>query len=413
MVEVPNIPIDGVPDPESTDLTDQENIYPLLESIQGPPSADSVGPEAGNRQPRALDTRTETLRTAVNSLITVLNALNENFLHRDGASAEVAGLPSPSYMRGDLDMGDNPVAPSFHKVINLADGTAASDAVNKSQLDALQTFLDGLEADLNGSLFTNGTNQMLAPLNMGGNRVEFMGTPVNAGDGVTKSYHDSAFTTISTGYVKRDGSLAMLGNLNMGGFKITNMNLDTPTQDGDGVSRQYLLNALATVSVTPTGTISAFAGSEFSLPIGWIICNGQAVSRTTYINLYSIIGVTYGAGDGFSTFNVPDLRGRVMMGLDNLGGTSANVVADPLADVLGASLGAESIVLQTTNLPSHTHTYNDRVVQGATGGTDVGPANTNATSQYSSSSRTTGSVGSGAPHANIQPSMAMTVLIKI
>jgi len=414
MAEVPEIPIDGIPDPESTDLTDTENIYPALETVQGPPSADSVGPEAANRQPRALDVRTETLRTAMNKLITVLNALNDNFLHRDGAAAQVDGLPSPSYMRGNLDMGDNPAAPVFHKIVNLANGTNPADAVNKQQLDTLQTFLNGLEADLLGCLFTDGTNQMLAPLNMGGNRVEFMADPINVSDGVTKQYHDAAFTNVTANYVKRDGSLAMLANLNMGGFKITNLNLAAPTQDGDGISRGYLLTVLAAIAVTPSGSVAAFAGDEISLPAGWLLCNGQAVSRTTFSALFAAIGTTYGVGNGTTTFNVPDLRGRAIVGKDNMGGTSANRLTDPLADTLGGAYGAETHLLTVTELPAHTHTFNDKYVQNGTGGADLGPANTNNTSQFTNEAgRTTGSAGSGLPHNNVQPSMTFNMMIKI
>lgn len=413
MVEVPELPIDGIPDPDSTDLLDDDNIYPLLEQIQGAPSADSVGPEAANRQPRALDIRTETLRVALNKLITVANALNDNFLHRDGADAEVDGVPSPSYMRGNLNMGDNPAAPVLHKVVNMAAGTDDTDAVNKSQLDAVQAFLDGLQADLNGCLFTNGTNAMAAALNMGGNRVELMADPINVGDGVTKSYHDAAVTALSTGYVKRDGSLAMLGPLNMGGFKITNLDLTTPTQDGDGVSRGYLLTVLSAIAVTPPGTVAAFAGDEVSTPVGWLLCNGQAVSRTTYAGLFGVIATTYGVGDGSTTFNVPDMRGRVALGRDNMGGTPANVVTNAQADTLGGALGAETVTLIEANLPAHTHSYNDSVVQAGTGGADLGPANTNTTSDFTDiAGRITSSTGSGTAHDNVQPSIALNLIIK-
>lgn len=413
MAQVPEIPIDGIADPESIDLTDDDNIYPLLESIQGPPAADSVGPEAGNRQPRALDRRTETLRTTINKILTVANALNDNFLHRDGAAAEVDGLPSPSYMRGDLDMGDNPLTPVFHKVLNMADGTVDTDGINKGQLDALQTFLNSLETDLQGCLFTDGTNSMQAPLNMGGFRVEFVGDPINVGDVVTKSYHDTVFGAINTGFVHRDGSVAMLGNLNCGGFKVTNLNLAIPTQDGDGVSRGYLLSVLSAIAVTPPGTIAAFAGDELSLPAGWLLCNGQAVSRTTFAGLFAVVGTTYGVGNATTTFNLPDFRGRVAMGKDNMGGTPGGVVNNPSADVLGGTLGAETVTLVVNDLPAHTHTYSDRVVGSGTGGTDLGPANTNGTSLYTDiPGRVTGSTGGGLPHANVQPSIAMNVMVK-
>lgn len=71
-----------------------------------------------------------------------------------------------------------------------------------------------------------------------------------------------------------------------------------------------------------TGTVLPFAGS--AAPIGWLLCYGQAVSRTTYANLFAAIGTAYGAGDGSTTFNVPDLRGRVAAGKDDMGGTAAS-----------------------------------------------------------------------------------------
>ena len=69
------------------------------------------------------------------------------------------------------------------------------------------------------------------------------------------------------------------------------------------------------------GIMVPFAGS--SAPSGWALCFGQAVLRSTYAALFTAIGTTYGAGDGSTTFNLPDMRGRVAVGLDNIGGTSS------------------------------------------------------------------------------------------
>lgn len=76
-------------------------------------------------------------------------------------------------------------------------------------------------------------------------------------------------------------------------------------------------------------------------PTGWVACNGQALSRTTYADLFAAIGISFGGGDGSTTFNVPDLRGRVPMG----GGT--------VGDEGGAD--SDSITLTVGNLPSHNH----------------------------------------------------------
>lgn len=62
------------------------------------------------------------------------------------------------------------------------------------------------------------------------------------------------------------------------------------------------------------GLVLPFAGS--ASPVGWLLCQGQAVSRTTYAGLFEVIGITYGAGNGTTTFNVPDLRGEFVRGLD-------------------------------------------------------------------------------------------------
>ena len=84
---------------------------------------------------------------------------------------------------------------------------------------------------------------------------------------------------------------------------------------------------------------------------------GQAVSRSTYSDLFSAISTTYGTGDGSSTFNLPDLRGRVVAGQDDMGGSSANRMTSPInGDTLGATGGVESV---SGSSSSHTHPFSD------------------------------------------------------
>ena len=101
----------------------------------------------------------------------------------------------------------------------------------------------------------------------------------------------------------------------------------------------------------PTGSVVSFAGS--SAPVSWLLCSGQTVSRTVYSNLFAIIGTTYGSGDGSTTFNVPDMRGRVPAGLDNMGGSSANRITSGNSGITGTTLGAFGGDERTQ---SHTHT---------------------------------------------------------
>lgn len=103
----------------------------------------------------------------------------------------------------------------------------------------------------------------------------------------------------------------------------------------------------------PTGALMDYAGT--TAPTGWLLCDGAAVSRTTYAALFAQLGTTFGAGDGSTTFNVPDLRGRVGVGLDNLGGTDAGRLS--VANTLGGSGGAQTHLLTSdeSGLPAHSH----------------------------------------------------------
>ena len=105
------------------------------------------------------------------------------------------------------------------------------------------------------------------------------------------------------------------------------------------------------VSSSPTGALTAFAGS--SAPTGWLLCYGQAVSRATYAALYSVIGTTYGSGDGSTTFKIPDMRGRAPVALDNMGGSDAGRLS--VTNTLGGTGGAEKHLLIVSEMPSHTH----------------------------------------------------------
>lgn len=108
---------------------------------------------------------------------------------------------------------------------------------------------------------------------------------------------------------------------------------------------------------TPIGGLFDYAGS--TAPTGWLLCYGQAISRTTYAALFAVLSTTFGVGDGSTTFNLPDCRGRVAAGKDDMGGSSANRLtnqSDGLnGDTLGATGGTETHTLTTAQLAAHTH----------------------------------------------------------
>jgi microcystin-dependent protein len=104
-----------------------------------------------------------------------------------------------------------------------------------------------------------------------------------------------------------------------------------------------------------TGSLIAFAGA--TAPQGYVLCDGRAVSRTTYSALFRTIGTTYGAGDGSTTFNVPDLRGRAVFGADAMGGTAAG--RSIALGSLAATGGTDSQTLSVAQMPAHRHGIND------------------------------------------------------
>jgi hypothetical protein len=99
--------------------------------------------------------------------------------------------------------------------------------------------------------------------------------------------------------------------------------------------------------VGDTGEVKPFAGT--TAPAGYLLCFGQAISRTNYVGLFSVLGTTYGAGDGSTTFNLPDLRGRVAAGKDDMGGSAAGRLSITMSGtVLGGAGGSE----RTANMDS-------------------------------------------------------------
>lgn len=133
------------------------------------------------------------------------------------------------------------------------------------------------------------------------------------GQTIVTSQHNPPMEDIAaalTGSLPRNGSAPMLATLNMGGSKVANS--AAPTAPNDLATKAYIDAAIATVLAqvvsVPTGTIGMFA-ADFP-PSGWLAANGVAVSRTTYAALFAVIGTKYGAGDGTTTFNVPQLAGE-------------------------------------------------------------------------------------------------------
>lgn len=162
-------------------------------------------------------------------------------------------------------------------------------------------------------------------------------------------------------------------------------------------------------SVLPAGIVSPYGGT--TEPTGWLFCYGQAVNRVTYAALFSAIGTTYGVGDGSTTFNLPDLRGRTVAGKDDMGGSSANRLTDQSGglngDTLGATGGAETHTLTTAQIPAHSHSVGVQASGGAGGWTTPLGGNGAANHTYPSNAE-----GGGGAHNNVQPTIILNYIIK-
>jgi len=186
-----------------------------------------------------------------------------------------------------------------------------------------------------------------------------------------------------------------------------------PLKTGSNLTFNSDTGALGATSFTgigavPTGSVFPYAGT--SAPTGYLFCFGQTVSRSTYSDLFSALSTTYGAGDGSSTFVLPDLRGRAVAGKDDMGGSSANNLTDFAGglngDTLGDTGGSEKHVTTIAELPSGYIFTNNVPSQRADnyGNMNYNPLVPNYDSAYQA--------GSGTAHNNVQPTIILNYIIK-
>lgn len=208
---------------------------------------------------------------------------------------------------------------------------------------------------------------------------------------------------------------------------------NTQTLNNKTLASPTITNPPSNVA-NPPGTILLWGGSS-TPPSGYLYCNGAAVSRTTYAALYSAIGTSYGAGNGTSTFNLPDFAGAVPVGI-HTGVAQFNA--------MGKTGGDRNVTLTTGNLPAHTHSIahthsgntgasaveanfstdtsgGSQSISRVAGGDTVdghynglisGSSHTHSFTTSSQSTTTSGSVGSGDSFSVVQPYLVVRYIIK-
>ena len=172
----------------------------------------------------------------------------------------------------------------------------------------------------------------------------------------------------------------------------------------NGENKKFLVEGDASGGDTlPIGAMLPYGNT--TPPENWLICDGSEVSRTTYSELFNVIGTSYGSGDGTTTFNLPDKRGRVSVGRNS---------SDTSFDILGEKGGTKTVTLTVDQMPKHNHNINDefgqglvamRNANGAGDGWDVYVGNSSTNWKYRRVSTINGlsETGGGAAHDNLQP----------
>lgn len=168
--------------------------------------------------------------------------------------------------------------------------------------------------------------------------------------------------------------------------------------DGDGAISE---EAAATASdyLTPIGAILLWSGSNVPTD-NWRVCNGQALSRTTYDTLFSRCGTTWGSGDGSTTFNIPNFQDRIPVGAGSYAG-------------LGQTAGSRYVTLTEGNMPAHTHDVAfSKVTAPDTGGVARFP-NGDSGETPTTYTATSTSKGSGQPFDALNPVTGVYFIIKV
>lgn len=321
------------------------------------------------------------------------------------AAFDIVGDTSPQ-LGGNLDVNA--------KNIVFGDSSGASDdRLTFGAGTDMSIYHDGTDnhVDVAGTLTIDGSGETLAKF---------------IDDGAVELYHnntkrietDSAGVTV-TGQITITGSSIVFEGATADAHETT-FTVTDPTAD----RTITFPNSSGTVALTsdvsaslPSGTILPYAGS--SAPSGYLLAYGQAISRSTYSDLFSAIGTTYGVGDGSSTFNLPDIRGRTIAGQDDMGGSSADRLTNQTGgvngDTLGGTGGSETHTLTTAQLAAHTHGAGSYATSLPLSGSDTdggqGSRGSNNPQNFALSG-TSGSTGSGSAHNNVQPTIILNYIIK-
>jgi len=335
-----------------------------------------------------------------------------------------------------------------YRVLTRADKAPPPDIMLDSDFNAIIDYLNILDVDMGGIVAgslpgindINNANFMLstdgeghAPWKLveginvkvnsvGGNRlIDSSVTGQQIQNGTIKIEKMAPESVGTTNLVDLSVNTAKLANDAVTTLKILDANVTTAKLEDNAVTTAKIADANVTTDkildanvtlaklaqdvldrLIPIGTVVEFAGST-GFAANWLECTGQAVSRATYATLFANLGTIYGVGDGATTFNLPDRRGRVSVGIGSDNSTGGRITNATAANItLGETgvFGFETHTLTTPQIPSHTHglAWSNNGLSAFTG------TNMSTINNINSNVQTT-ATGGGLPHNNTQPSI--------
>jgi len=261
------------------------------------------------------------------------------------------GIAKKLYVGDDATFQDNittrDIMPNSNNTYNI--GTVNNRYLNIYANSFVGNVVGNITGTVSGASGTSNKLTSLTTFEMSGD----VSAPSFTFDGQTGGTVKSFVTSVSNSFIA--SKTAQASSLSSDEFIFNRVSGTTGVFK---INRDNLFNAIAKI---PTGSVFPYAGS--SAPTYWLLCDGSEVLRSTYPELFAVIGTSFGTPpSGGSYFLLPDMRGRLPLGKDNMGGTGANRVTASAADSVGGFGGNESKVIPIQNLPEHEHD-----LQGAAG----------------------------------------------
>lgn len=320
--------------------TSSEEVVLVTSQISGPTYAITRNIEGGG-------VKSHTVGQVVKHMIvgSDLQIVHDHFSNSDTATGTAHGATGGVVGRTNSQTLTN-------KTINLSNNTLTG---TKAQFNAALSDADF--ATVTGTETLTGKTVDLTNNTLTGTAAQFNTALSDADFATTTTAQTLTTKTISLGSNTVTGTIAQFntalsdqdfatiaGTETLTGKTLTSPTISAPTFTGT-------LPNTSGASLVPVGMIAPFAGA--AAPNGWLLCAGQPVSRTTYAALYTALGANAYGTDTGSDFYIPDLRGRVLAGIDNMGGTDAGRL--DLANARNTSGGSQYVTLTEAQMPVHSH----------------------------------------------------------